>query len=284
MKHFAKSILFALPVVALFACDEIGENERYIKVETVKTERTVLLEDYTGQDCVNCPAAHDDLTKTHELYGDDVITVAIHGGTFELSTDDSDFDDEANPYVSTTGWVGLANDQGRYYAEKLKDKASRPLFVINRDGKEYAPIAGDWQEALRKQLERPTTFSISVDAKINSQTNNIEVATKLATSELSQQKVKLQLWVVENGIIARQKKLNEGTIKTYQHDHVFRAAVNGLEGEPVTIEPNADAEFEHHVALRYDNKERWNPANLTIVAFLFTDADGVIQAAKTKVK
>lgn len=280
MKHLVKSILFSLPVLAFFACDEVDENNRFIEVEAVKMERTVLLEDYTGQDCVNCPAAHDDIVKTHELYGDAVIPVAIHGGTFEISTDDTEFDD-AEAY---TGWVGLANDEGRAYASKLKNDAVRPLFVFNRNGKEYAPVEGDWQEALRKQLEKPTTFSVDVEAIVNAQTNNIEVTTKLATSELSTQKVKLQLWVLEDGIVARQKKIDSKPINDYVHNHVFRAAVNGVDGEIVTIEPTADAEFEHHIALRFDAKERWNPSNLSIVAFLFTDADGVLQAAKTKVK
>lgn len=42
---------------SLTACDDIKESDRYIEVPAAKVERTVLLEDFTGQNCTNCPAA-----------------------------------------------------------------------------------------------------------------------------------------------------------------------------------------------------------------------------------
>ncbi|MBQ5723465.1 MAG: hypothetical protein IIV64_04635, partial [Muribaculaceae bacterium] len=43
--------------MAFVSCDNIPEEDRYIEVEVNKSEKVVLLEDYTGMQCVNCPDA-----------------------------------------------------------------------------------------------------------------------------------------------------------------------------------------------------------------------------------
>ena len=50
-----KYILPLLASLALSACDYIAEDERLIEVEAAQAKRVVLLEDFTGQLCVNCP-------------------------------------------------------------------------------------------------------------------------------------------------------------------------------------------------------------------------------------
>jgi hypothetical protein len=64
----------------------------------------------------------------------------------------------------------------------------------------------------------------------------------------------------------------------YVHDHVYRANVNGLDGEAVTLSDNVFANFEHSISV----KSLWNPANLSVVAFVYNDS-GVLQAAETEV-
>ena len=39
----------------LTACSHIDEDERYIYQKPEQADRTVLLEDFTGQRCINCP-------------------------------------------------------------------------------------------------------------------------------------------------------------------------------------------------------------------------------------
>ena len=65
----AFSLLFVAFVAVFVSCDQIGEGERYIAVTPVDTagadttggvvpiRRAVLVEEFSGQLCVNCPAA-----------------------------------------------------------------------------------------------------------------------------------------------------------------------------------------------------------------------------------
>ena len=50
-----KKIHLSLILLLLTACSNIGEDERLIYVKPEPAKRVVLLEDFTGQRCVNCP-------------------------------------------------------------------------------------------------------------------------------------------------------------------------------------------------------------------------------------
>ena len=57
MKYLA--ILLPVAAWALSACDNIESNERWEEKVPVEIKKNVLIEDFTGQDCINSPAAAD---------------------------------------------------------------------------------------------------------------------------------------------------------------------------------------------------------------------------------
>lgn len=67
--------LFIATLLALGAvsCSDIKESDRFITIEGVTAERVVLLEDFTGQNCVNCPAAHQEIDALVKQYGDALV-------------------------------------------------------------------------------------------------------------------------------------------------------------------------------------------------------------------
>ena len=72
-----KIFVFALIAIMGTACSHIDEDERLIYVKPADVARAVLIEDFTGQRCINCPAATDVIHQLQEAYGDDkVIAVA----------------------------------------------------------------------------------------------------------------------------------------------------------------------------------------------------------------
>jgi hypothetical protein len=69
-------IFFSSLICLLFAaCDHIDENDRLIYVEPESVKRCVLLEDFTGQKCVNCPRGTEVIEQLQETYPDNVIAV-----------------------------------------------------------------------------------------------------------------------------------------------------------------------------------------------------------------
>ena len=82
---------------------------------------------------------------------------------------------------------------------------------------------------------------------------------------------KLQLWITESNINAVQQ--HGGTLnRNYLHNHVYRASVNGLWGEEANI-PYSNV---HYIPLR----ENWDIENLSVVAFVYNDTDGVLQVTE----
>ena len=82
-----KQFIYIIGIAATLctACENISEDERFLEVEGVTAQRVVLLEDYTGQACVNCPNAHDVATELHEEYPENLIVVAMHAGVQAIS-------------------------------------------------------------------------------------------------------------------------------------------------------------------------------------------------------
>ncbi len=48
------------------ACDNIDEDDRFIPVERPHSEKTVLIEEFTGARCVNCPDGAAVVAALHE--------------------------------------------------------------------------------------------------------------------------------------------------------------------------------------------------------------------------
>ena len=57
VKNYIWGAFVALATLA--GCDEVDEQDRFISMGDVEVKRNVLLEDFTGQDCSNCPTAHE---------------------------------------------------------------------------------------------------------------------------------------------------------------------------------------------------------------------------------
>ena len=54
-------LIVASVAMFLSSCANVDEGDRYIKVESSDAKRAVLVEEFTGQKCINCPEAHEQL-------------------------------------------------------------------------------------------------------------------------------------------------------------------------------------------------------------------------------
>lgn len=78
--------------LSLMACSNIDEDDRFIEVEPVEVAKRVLIEDFTGQRCVNCPNASEMIESLQEQYGaENVIAVGIHSGPFSKTVTNQPF-------------------------------------------------------------------------------------------------------------------------------------------------------------------------------------------------
>ena len=89
---------------------------------------------------------------------------------------------------------------------------------------------------------------------------------------------KLQVWIVEDGIVAKQLLKDNRVDANYVHNHVFRAAVNGTWGTDIALQENVETKSNFSIQL----DEKWNEKNVSIVTFVYNDS-GVQQVIKQHV-
>lgn len=250
----------ALIATAMVSCSDIAENERLIYVEPETASRNVLIEDFTGQRCVNCPEATRTIHEIQKVYGENtVIAVAIHSGPFG--------------YAGNAANIGLMNQTGVAYWNKWFDNTTpQPTAMINRG----TPTSDyqNWSEDIAKAMQKSTDVVLESTTSYDEATRELTINTSaLATAGKS---ANLQLWIIEDGIVAMQQD-GQTLNREYVHNHVFRDAVNGLWGEPITFTEKA-VETTH----TYTLPENWNEKNVSVVTFVYNDAEGVMQVIKTK--
>ncbi len=260
-----KSLYIAASLsVILSGCNGIAEDDRYIEVEATKAERTVLLEDFTGQNCVNCPAAHRTIEALEEQYGDHLIAVSIHAGHFGIA-------------ATNKRYTGLMQEEGQAYNDRYGIE-DYPKGVV--DGKLPALNADQWASAIYDDISNPSPLAIDVEAALDASGSSINISCSLKSSE--QLDGHLVVWIIESKIIARQEDAT-GRIPDYVHNNVFRACVNGLDGDNVKLLADKAVTETYSIAVKDTDTEKWVPGNLAVVAFV-TNSAGVVQAAKTNVK
>ena len=249
-----------LLVTTLVACDPVDEADRLIYVKPVSASRNVLIEDFTGQRCVNCPTATLEIERLMAQYGGDtVIAVGIHSGPFAKSV-------KGVPY-------SLYTAEGDEYFNYWKVE-SQPKGVVDRLGTSDYP---SWGTIVRDELSKtaPLVLQVNVSCDVNFRQMTV---TAICQGTDGNTQGKLQLWVIEDGITAFQYMPDGSTNREYVHNHVFRASVNGTWGTDINVVEGVANTNYFDCTL----DEAWVPENLWVVGFVYNN-HGVCQATKVKV-
>ncbi len=247
-------LLIAYVAIFFSSCANVDEGDRYIKVESSEAKRAVLVEEFTGQKCNNCPKAHEQLAQIQKEYGEDnVIAVCIHASALAMPP--------------------LATPVGEEYYKHWKGE-KLPCAIINRSGSMLKVTA--WAGAINSELQKPTFVSLSMTNKYNAENRQLSID----VNALSREKFdgKLQVWIIEDGIVAKQLLEGNRVDANYVHNHVFRAAVNGTWGTDIALQQNVEAKSNFSIQL----DAKWNEKNVSIVAFVY-NGSGVQQVIKQHV-
>lgn len=244
-------IYIAFLVLIITACDNIGEENRYIEVKPNEVKRAVLIEEFTGQNCINCPEAHEKIEEIQKMYGkENVIPVCI--------------------YSTPLAEYPLKTKVGELYAKHWKVE-SLPCAIINRY-RRLLPILA-WNGVINKQLQNSTPITLSLIHKYSKDNNSIDISVTMKSSE--PYNGKLQVWITEDKIPGKQSLKGNKEDKNYIHNNVFRAAVNGTWGVDVNLKPNVGVNSNCSIVIN----PKWKAENINIVAFLYNDK-GVEQVIK----
>jgi hypothetical protein len=92
MKHFLLSLgMFTLLFISP-SCDVIDQPFKGNIQDTTSTQqqRNVLIEDFTGHRCKNCPKASKAIEALVDAYGSRIIGLAIHAGPGNFTNTNAD--------------------------------------------------------------------------------------------------------------------------------------------------------------------------------------------------
>ena len=253
-------------LLLLMSCDYIEEADRLIAVDDTHTDtpidtlktaiKNVLLEDFTGQRCSNCPTGTEVIEQLQEIYGERLIAVGIHGGPLG--------------FKGTATVLGLATDVGdEYYSHWQLEY--QPVGLVDRHG---AVNYTEWAKAVRDEMALTSDVKMEVQAIFDGSKIDITVMEEAYNDYTGM----LQVWLLEDGITAIQTMPDGTNNRNYVHNHVLRTPVNGDWGKAITIGKGEQDLQNYQQAV----DAAWNTANLSVVAFVYNDR-GVMQVTKGKV-
>lgn len=276
-----KIIFFLLSISFFFACDivqkpYIEQNGNCGQDNLSVPIKKVLIEDYTGHKCGNCPEAHQKMEEIIASYCDHVIPVDIHVGYFATPSDGD---------YSTDFRTQAGNDFNDFFGN---DAAGLPNGLVNRTKYNGTLILSpdSWTAALAKQLEEEPLLDVSISNSYDISARKI--STKIDIEFLSKIKDNLMLsvWLVEDSIVDYQKNYsaNPVDVPDYIHRHVLRASITPTWGENIL---NGQAELnqiiEKSFTFQLDNSFDENHCHIVAFVSKFDDKT-ILQADDEKIK
>lgn len=250
--------------LTLSSCDNISLEERYIEVVQEKSEKVVLLEDFTGIRCVNCPDAAVIIDQLHTTYGENFIAVGLHPSSSEFSKPYRGFD--------------LRSEVANAYFNEFKPQTF-PTAMIDRtsvNGSVLLDNRTTWGSVVIEQLKLTTPVNIGMSSSYDPVSRDLTVNYSVSYTEDIPEETVFQLWLIENGIVGNQL-LPEGWNTEYVHNHVLRDAINGTWGETLTIAAEAGDLVQKSNSIKLSDD--WVAENCQVVGFVYRKSDKVILQA-----
>ena len=256
-----KSLFYICAAFGFASCSHIADDDHLIYVAPAEVQRSVLIEDFTGQKCVNCPDATKVIEDLQQQYGESaVIAVALHGGGFGISTDN-------------TRMKGLATQTAEEYYTYWSIDA-QPSGLVNRRGGVLGRSL--WTAAVHDELSQKSSVSINdVICSVDDDDRELTVLVSCLASKAYTGR--LQLWLTEDSIIAPQSLADGSVDMQYLHNHVFRTSINGPWGTDLTL-----GEYQAHQSFTMTIPAEYDLPHLSVVAFIYND-DGVESVVRKRI-
>lgn len=226
---------------SFFACDNIAPKDRLIPHENGQQpekpagRHVVLLEDYTGQKCNNCPKFAEGIEQSIlSVYGHQVVPVSVHCGILALKKSK------------------LTTEEGMYYAQTF-GVSSVPAGVVDR-----TPISGNTLPSLDiqavtkmiaslvgkpRQLDMFGRALYSNPEKTSINLSFLAQANKSTPAFVKEKGGILNVWLIEDGVKGYQEIKGKPADKNYNHRHLLRAALAGRDGTPYRLGETLDLEY-----------------------------------------
>lgn len=285
---FIRNSILALMALALpmTSCDDIDEAERVIKgtpnsydrvfetssIEidgetfTINDEHKMLIADFTGWKCVNCPTVAEAIT-TNILPNYPSVLVSLHMTTNSFSMNHRDGYNCASA-DSIANWI---------YGSTIATQLALPSVsidnviyndnILNSSPTDLENLAASRFKACNIDKTAPQA-NLSVNVKDNGD-GTYAISTLVIYPKATS--CTIRLWLIEEGLISTIQSSMNGYIQGYENHGILRQVINGsYEGQTIAL--NAEGQAVAHSILNLSGKD-YNAKNCRVVAFI-TDVNG----------
>ncbi len=221
IKHTGWWSLMAGFLLLIGSCDE---QRRVIVPFVPAGDRVVLLEEFTGKGCTNCPKGSREIDNLLSQFPNNLIAVSIHAGFF------------ANPQFFPLGQYDLRTEEGEFIFGYLGPNLGYPSGVVNR-----IPVAGDmqiglnqWASAITSQIQQQPAVDLSLVKAYYVDTRELTITVGGIGKQSVQGEIRLSVMLTESGIVDAQDDIEAGGIvQDYVHKHVLRDMLTPAAGAPL---------------------------------------------------
>ena len=280
-----KNIITLFSFILIITSCDVVEGPYEIDTGNINTIDTntyvkkILIEDFTGHTCQNCPSAARELEAIHNLYGDRIIGMALHvskafARPYPLSQAPN------YQYDFRTKW-------GKEWDNLFGiSEMGLPGGMINRIGypNEHRLGKDEWLARVITELEKETNFGINITVNEGVITVNTELLNNI-TGDYN-----LVVCIVENEIINWQKDGSEN-VENYEHNHALRSL---LSNENLSNSSNYSISDKIEKIINYDlasleqfnidyssntaelgngNAGGWDSSNMSVIAYIYDNTN-----------
>lgn len=268
MKRLSFILTITAIVFMMASCDKV--KEPYMKDVVVSGDRVVLLEDYTGVKCSNCPGAAVTAHELLESYPNNLVVLSVHAGFLSAPfPGEQDFRTEAGTtWYETFGF------------------SANPIGTINRTkvNNGYGYNSNAWGTKIAEEINKTPEVLLSINPTYNENSRNLELIVKGVFTQETTGDFYLFAGIMEDSIQAKQLFPGNVVDDNYWHCHVFREPVNGTWGEGFfngMSEPQQ--EFIKSYSITIDST--YNENQCYVVSYVYDNTDkSILQAGQTKIK
>ena len=226
MNHKIKIGLLFLMLAVFASCNYIitplKPTTVVVSNDTNKVYKNILVEDYTGSTCVNCPPAGAELDSLISIYGSRIIPLSVNAGNF------------ATPVPTYS--LNLQSAVGDAYDTYFQMSATgNPCGMVNRRGYPASSkylLYTLWASNVQSIITNDTAFiKLTLSTTFDTTSKALTItATSTFLRSLSGA-YNIVVLLTQDSIIGPQKSGTAGQITNYAHRFVLRDAITGTWGD-----------------------------------------------------
>ncbi len=280
-KIFLISVIIAFAIVS---CDKVKNPVQSVSTSTTDTNkyiRKILIEDYTGHTCGNCPAAAISAENFENQYKGKIVIISVHAGDFAKVK----LPDYPASYTTTVG-----NDWNGPSGFGISSSLGNPAGMINRKSYGGNPVGQKittWPTSVSLALGDVYILKLYVVPNYNSSTRKLNTTVSAVFKTTYPNNTNLTVVLTEDSVSGPQTDYTKtpDLVTNYIFRYMLRGDINGSWGSTLKNTPIAAKDS---VSLSYNDfaiDPTFNDKQVYIVAFV-SDATTkeVLQVEKVRIR